>query len=129
MRSGCVVVEVPEVSWIAWDRGRPRGAGCYQVDFEGVAGDPLSFTLEVPDSLAAVVWAAHAEPSGGGGSVSAVVTAGTPSGGYTPLSVSFPAFRCGRFRWDAQMSPTGDLGVSPVTAVGGVVVAVREVTR
>lgn len=129
MRSGCVDVEVPEVSWIARDRGRPRGAGCHQVDFEGVAGDPLAFTLEVPDSLASMVWAAQAEPSDGGVLVAAVVTAGTPSGGYTPLSVSFPGFGCGRFRWDAQMSPTGDLGVSPVTAVGGVVVAVREVTR
>lgn len=125
------------MAWLPIDRGRDDDDGCYKVDWSGVAGDPLTFSVDVTtaDGLAPPdrSWASKAVSADGTITAATVTsvdgaTLDPPQVTVTRIYFAFAAFVRGRRRYDVQHTATATLTDDPETVVAGVIVAEREVT-
>lgn len=105
---------------------RGRRAGRHEVDWDGVAGDPLTIVLRVPDAeLGARLFRGTA--ACGDDTVDAVVQMGAVDpDGIRRVEFQFGAFPPGRVAYDLQHSEPG--GEDTQTICGGCITAFREVT-
>lgn len=112
------------MGWI--NRLKPRKGGAPRVDWDGVAGDPLTITLDVLDGVAADPWLLHLHrvPRGQQLLTATFAVMGTIDAdfpvdtGFTRLYATLHPIPLGEFVYQIQH----DTG-SPDTVVGGYIVA------